>query len=288
MNELHLFAGIGGGILGGQLSGHKPVCAVEIDEYCRSILVQRQNDGNLPPFPIWDDIRTFDGTRWRGIVDVVCGGFPCQDISSARRNAAGIFGQKSSLWLEMLRVIREVRPRFVFVENSDMLVRRGLDVVLKGLAESGYDACWGVLSAAAVGAPHLRRRLWILAQKQGTDGSYTDGRRSDAITFQERIHTENKLRWGQGFDDLLAACPVWESGVSGFSCMDDELSKELVENSMRGIGNSQVPSCAAIAFNLLFERINGRSVEYKQRVITEGTGYKFLSKAPANVSTGLW
>ena len=83
MNELHLFAGAGGGILGGILLGHTTVCAVEIEPYCRNVLLQRQRDGILPKFPIWDDVCTFDGKPWRGKVDIVCGGFPCQDISSA-------------------------------------------------------------------------------------------------------------------------------------------------------------------------------------------------------------
>ena len=83
MNELHLFAGVGGGILGGILLGHTTVCAVEIEPYCRRVLLQRQRDGILPKFPIWDDVCTFDGKPWRGKVDVVCGGFPCQDISCA-------------------------------------------------------------------------------------------------------------------------------------------------------------------------------------------------------------
>jgi len=83
LNELHLFAGAGGGILGGMLLGHTTVCAVELEPYCRKVLLQRQRDGILPKFPIWDDVTTFDGKPWRGKVDVVAGGFPCQDISSA-------------------------------------------------------------------------------------------------------------------------------------------------------------------------------------------------------------
>ena len=94
MNELHLFAGAGGGILGGMLLGHRTVCAVEIEPYCRKVLLQRQRDGILPWFPIWDDVRTFDGKPWRGIADVVCGGFPCQDISIAG-HGAGIEGARS-------------------------------------------------------------------------------------------------------------------------------------------------------------------------------------------------
>jgi site-specific DNA-cytosine methylase len=83
MNELALFAGAGGGILGGHLLGWRTVCAVEWEPYPASVLAARQNDGVLPPFPIWDDVRTFDGRPWRGVVDVVSGGFPCQDISVA-------------------------------------------------------------------------------------------------------------------------------------------------------------------------------------------------------------
>src|SRR5512139_255533 len=140
MNELALFAGSGGGILGGKLLGWNTVCAVEWEPYPASVLVQRQNEGFLPPFPIWDDIRTFDGRPWKGLVDVVSGGFPCQDISPANNNGQGIKGEKSGLWTEMLRVIREVSPEWVLVENSAHLRTKGIDVVLKGLAQAGYDA----------------------------------------------------------------------------------------------------------------------------------------------------
>ena len=164
MNELALFAGAGGGILGGHLLGWRTVCAVEWEPYPASILAARQNDGILPPFPIWDDIQTFDGRPWRGIVDVVSGGFPCQDISAAGKGA-GIDGERSGMWREMARVIYEVRPRFVFVENSPMLTSRGLGTVLGDLASMGFDARWGVLGAADVGAPHQRDRIWIAGRR---------------------------------------------------------------------------------------------------------------------------
>lgn len=162
MRELALFAGAGGGILGGRLLGWRTVCAVEIDPYARRVLLARQADGCLGRFPIWDDVRTFDGTRWRGTVDVISGGFPCQDISAAGKGA-GITGTKSGLWKEMARIVGEVRPRFVFVENSPLLVSRGLALVLGDLAAMGYDARWGVLGAEHAGAPHKRHRLWIMA-----------------------------------------------------------------------------------------------------------------------------
>jgi DNA (cytosine-5)-methyltransferase 1 len=120
MNELALFAGAGGGILGGKLLGWRTKCAVEIDPYARKVLLARQRDGILEPFPIWDDVCTFDGTPWRGKVDVVCGGFPCQDISAAGKGA-GITGERSGLWGEMARIIGEIRPKYAFVENSPML-----------------------------------------------------------------------------------------------------------------------------------------------------------------------
>jgi len=162
MNELALFAGAGGGILGGKLLGWQTVCAVEYEPHAVAILTKRQNEGLLEPFPIWDDVRTFDGKPWRGIVDVVSGGFPCQDISVAGKGE-GLKGQKSSLWAEMFRIINEVRPRFAFVENSAALTVRGLGRILGDLAEVGYDARWGVYSAADVGAQHKRERLWIVA-----------------------------------------------------------------------------------------------------------------------------
>ena len=109
MNELALFAGAGGGILGGKLLGWRTVCAVERDAYAAAVLAQRQNDGSLDAFPIWSDVETFDGTPWRGIVDVVSGGFPCQDISVAGKGA-GIKGERSGLWAEFARIIGEVRP----------------------------------------------------------------------------------------------------------------------------------------------------------------------------------
>lgn len=169
VNELHLFAGAGGGILGSELLGIRTVCAVELEPYPSSVLLARQNDGLLPPFPVWDDVRTFDGRRWRGLVDVVSGGFPCQDISAAGKGA-GIDGARSGLWREMHRIINELRPEFAFLENSPLLVGRGLARVLGDLAEIGYDAEWLVLGADDVGAPHVRKRIWILAHDPHANG----------------------------------------------------------------------------------------------------------------------
>jgi len=188
LRELALFAGAGGGIIGGRLLGWRTVCAVECEPYPASVLCARQNDGLLAPFPVWDDVRTFDGKPWRGIVDVVSGGFPCQDISAAGKGT-GITGARSGLWKEMARIIGEVRPRFVFVENSPMLVTRGLGTVLGDLAEMGFDAEWGVLSAADVGAPHLRERCWIVAHAN-SDSDFRSFGKCDGIP--ERIPEFNR------------------------------------------------------------------------------------------------
>ena len=166
MNELALFAGAGGGILGGKLLGWRTVCAVEIEEYPRQVLLQRQRDGLLPLFPVWDDITTFDGRPWRGCVDIVTGGFPCQDISIAG-GGEGLDGERSGLWGEMARVVGEIRPAHVLVENSPVLTSRGLGRVLGDLAELGMDARWGVLGARHAGAPHRRDRIWIVAHAHG-------------------------------------------------------------------------------------------------------------------------
>ena len=185
MNELALFAGAGGGILGGKLLGWRTVCAVEWEPYPASVLCARQNDGLLPPFPIWDDVQTFDGKPWRGIVDVVSGGFPCTDISIAGRGA-GLDGESSSMWYHMARVVSEVRPRFVFVENSPMLIHRGIGRVLGDLSSLGYDTRWTVMGANEVGAPHQRDRTWIVAHSRHGGGG-------DIWTTQER--PESSKEW---------------------------------------------------------------------------------------------
>lgn len=183
MNELALFTGGGGGLLGSILNGWRTVCAVEIDPYCRDVLSQRQMDGMLDVFHIWDDVRTFDGRPWRGCVDIVTGGFPCQDISAAGKGV-GIDGERSGLWSEFARIIGEVGPRFAFVENSPRLTSRGIGRVLGDLAEMGFDAEWGCVSAEDAiwlsGTPavyHERERIWIVASNRNTNGIQQDQER---------------------------------------------------------------------------------------------------------------
>ncbi len=165
--SLHLFAGAGGGILADRLSGIEPVCAVELDDYPRRILALR-----WPGMAVWDDVCTFRADNpdcaaafaWLRVHAgelVVAGGFPCQDISAAGKGKGIAAGERSGLWREFARILREIRPRFAFVENSPMLVSRGLHIVLGDLAALGYSARWNVLPASAVGARHERKRIWI-------------------------------------------------------------------------------------------------------------------------------
>jgi DNA (cytosine-5)-methyltransferase 1 len=166
LNVLDLCSGIGGFSLGFGRAGLRSVAFCEADPFARAVL-QR----HWPAVPCYDDIRTLSARRLRrdGVpaADLICGGFPCQDISAAGRGA-GLDGSRSGLWHEMLRVVLECRPDWVVVENSPVLRVRGADRVLQGLEAADY-ACWPlVVGAAHAGAPHRRRRVFILAHALGT------------------------------------------------------------------------------------------------------------------------
>lgn len=165
LRSLELFAGAGGLAMGLESAGVVPVCYVERETYAAAILAARMADGSLAQAPIWSDVSAFDGRPWRGVVDLVAGGFPCQDVSHAGPRL-GLEGERSGLWSEYRRIVGEVQPRLVFVENVAALVVRGLDRVLSDLAALGFDAEWGVVSACSAGAPHARDRLFLLAYAQ--------------------------------------------------------------------------------------------------------------------------
>jgi len=251
MNELALFAGAGGGILGGHLLGWRTVCAVEWEAYPASVLVARQNDKILPPFPIWDDVQTFDGKPWRGIVDVVSGGFPCQDISAAGKGG-GIEAERSGMWREMARIIGEVRPKYAFVENSPMLTTRGLGTVLRDLAEMGYDAEWGVLSAADVGANHKRERIWLVGKNTNSDSIRPQKNANERSLCKSTKNIGSSRRFGK-----MGSKEVWSSPCpSGASPMGVGNGVAEGVDRIKAIGNGQVPLCAATAWTILMERIN--------------------------------
>lgn len=143
----------------------RTVCYVERDAYCQRLLRQRMQDGWLCSAPIWDDLRTFDGRPWRGLVDFIFGGIPCQPHSLAGKRAGG--ADERDLWPDFWRVVREVGPRVAMLENVPGLLSsdggRFMGRILGDLASGGYDAEWGVLSARGVGAPHRRERVWLVA-----------------------------------------------------------------------------------------------------------------------------
>jgi DNA (cytosine-5)-methyltransferase 1 len=184
MRVLDLFSGIGGFSLGLERAGMHTVAFCEIDPYCRAVIAR-----HWPRVPIFTDIceltakavansagpqragkagRRFNSTRRAKErpdgcgIDVICGGFPCQDISVAGKGA-GISGARSGLWREFSRIIGLVQPNYVIVENVPALLNRGMEVVLGNLAQIGYDAEWEIISAADVGADHIRERIWIIA-----------------------------------------------------------------------------------------------------------------------------
>ena len=282
LRELALFAGAGGGILGGHLLGWTTVCAVECDPYAASVLVQRQNDNVIEPFPIWNDVCTFDGKPWKGKVDIISGGFPCQDISCAGKGAGIENGHRSGLWREFARTIREIRPQYAFVENSPLLIRRGIEVVLRDLSEMGYDVAWCVLGADDIGAPHARKRIWMLAQSRNADGDYA--REKQGVSERESS-TEfcgisskgngvgygtlpNSASNGRNALELLPSIPretlrqTSERKPRRASCIQGINSKwwstepgmgrvaygmDNRVDRLRCIGNGQVPLCAATA-----------------------------------------
>ena len=246
MNELALFAGAGGGILAARILGIHTVAACELDPAARSILLARQRDGILPHFPIWDDIRTFDGAPWRGRIGIIPGGFPCQDISIAGKGA-GLAGPRSGLWSEMHRIICEVRPHYVFMENSPILISRGLGHILADLAASGYHAAWFMLGAADCGAPHKRKRIWILARNPDIPDPDMSGREKQRQPKPEAPpHTAPQR--GMWWATEPRVCRV----VDGLAHRVDRL---------RALGNGQVPLVAATAFTTLRNLLNHHAPE---------------------------
>jgi DNA (cytosine-5)-methyltransferase 1 len=181
VNVLDLFSGIGGFSLGLERAGMRTVAFCEIDPYARKVLRK-----HWPYVPQFEDVRdlTANALSLYGIgpIDVICGGFPCQDISNAGKKA-GLAGERSGLWSEIARLVGELRPRYVIVENVAALLSRGLGDVLGDLAEIGYDAEWHCIPASAVGAPHRRDRIWIVAYPSGAG---LEGLRS-AIRVPEEV-----------------------------------------------------------------------------------------------------
>jgi DNA (cytosine-5)-methyltransferase 1 len=171
MYELALFAGAGGGLLASRwLLGWRTVCYVENGAYPVEVLRARIRDGLLDDAPIWDDARTFDGGPWRGCVDIISAGFPCQPFSGAGKGLAE--QDDRNLWPDTIRIIREVRPEWILLENvSRLLSHAYVRRIYADLAQSGYNIPWDCIPASAVGANHQRDRLWVVAYADSDGGS---------------------------------------------------------------------------------------------------------------------
>ena len=211
--HLDLFSGIGGFALAARWAGLQTIQFVELDQYCQRVLKK-----NFPDVPIHDDVKTLDGTQFKGIF-LITGGFPCQDISIAGKGA-GIDGERSGLWTELFRIISEVRPRFALVENVPALTFRGGTRVIGDLTEIGYDTEWQIVGADDVGAPHRRKRIWIVA--------YSNSNRVFSTTqkhFQNRPKENEKERQAQSCNSSpsstdvayskSAGCQTWSSNRMG-------------------------------------------------------------------------
>ena len=273
MRHLDLFSGIGGFALAAQWLGIQTMQFVEIDDYCQKLLAK-----NFPGIPIHGDITTFSDTSAN--YNILTGGFPCQDISHANHEGNGLDGKRSGLFYELMRIVRECRPRYIVLENVAALLskRKGRDMgaVLWELSQCGYDAEWQVVSAASVGAPHLRKRLFIVAYPSGrgletrqrcsgiqakvrtterlSDAAYRNSarRRQDLGSTFERTQTENAIEFKRDSEGQFS---YWETKPPVLR-MDDGISNRL--DRIRGLGNAVLPQVALVALNRVLEIESGR------------------------------
>jgi len=186
VNGLDLFSGIGGITLA--LSPWvTPVAYCENDEYAQAVLIKNMVSGLLPKAPIWDDVRTLKGLP---DIDIIYGGFPCQDISITGRGK-GLEGERSRLFFEIIRLVRECKPSFVFLENVPAIRTRGLSTVIKAMADEGYDCRWTDLSASKVGANHKRNRWWLLAY---SDGYNLEAQQRSILRSKKQESEQQKFR----------------------------------------------------------------------------------------------
>ena len=249
MNGLDLFSGIGG--ISIALRDYVNVCAYcEIDRYCQAVLLSRMYDGKIPRAAIWDDIKTLEGRNLPSI-DIIYGGFPCQDISCAGLGK-GLSGERSGLFYHLIRLCSEIKPRFIFLENVPAITTRGGTEVVREIAALGYDCKWCVISAASLGAPHKRERWFLLAHanccssrgklrnvssqdekiieseehRQKKASKSSDGCKNDANSSSERL---------QGFRER-ASCTEKEKPVP--SCISENVT-HTESNRMRKIGEAE-------------------------------------------------
>jgi DNA (cytosine-5)-methyltransferase 1 len=256
---LDLFSGIGGFSLGLERAGMKTVAFCEIDKFCRKVLAH-----HWPSIPIYEDIKLLTAQRLNDDaikVDVICGGFPCQDISTAGKGE-GLRGERSGLWREYARLIGEIRPRYVIVENVAALLFRGLSDVLGDLASLGYDAEWHCIPASYIGAPHRRDRIWIIAYCNSNNKgepviSFNDeasrmqgnasNSDSEGLQGSEKAG-DNEKDWTQSRNQLITGCrgvsrSIWETEPAVGRVVDGVPARM---DRLKSLGNAVVPQIPEI------------------------------------------
>jgi len=276
-----LFSGIGGIDLGLERAGMRTVWFAEIDPYASRVLKK-----HWPDVPNHGDITRIDFTAVKP-VDLLCGGFPCQDISNAGKRA-GIDGERSGLWGEYVRAIRELRPRYVFVENVSALLARGVDRVLGDLASLGYNAEWECIPASAVGAPHRRDRVWLVAYahcKPKQCGLFGGGvERGEAASSARAVDANDpggcghgsrepdvadangRKQAGRGHTSGVGRKPELGPRVPGVGAWAPEPEVGRVADGvparvdrLRGLGNAVVPQVAELIGGWIMEHARSRS-----------------------------
>lgn len=233
MRVLDLFSGIGGFSLGLERAGMHTVAFCEQNKYCHAVLKK-----HWPEVPIYDDVRTLTAAQLAddGIaVDVICGGFPCQDISIAGKGA-GLAGARSGLWWEFHRLIAEIRPAWVIIENVSALRHKGLGDVLRSLAAVGYDAEWHCIPASAVGAPHRRDRIWIVAYPHNK-GESIGKINAKAQRVQIAVTNGGWRRWDGKPQDVR---------------MDDGIPNGM--DRLKALGNAVVPQIPELIGRAIYEQ----------------------------------
>lgn len=235
MNFLSLFSGIGGIDLGLERAGMRCVGQVEIDPFCRTGLAR-----HWPDVPRFCDVRTFEVSSLANPVDLVAASFPCQDISSSGKKD-GINGARSGLFFDAMRIVRELGPSFVILENVSGLLDRGLDTVLGTLAEGGYDAEWRELSAFDFGADHLRRRVFIVAYPESS-------RREVILRGEPGVGVEPHPAWGASDPldspiDRAHRIAAWLGQPAIFG-RTYGFPARLAERQLGAFGNAVVPGIA--------------------------------------------
>jgi len=200
LNGLALCAGVGGLERGIEciIPQARTVCYVEGETYPASVLASKMEAGLLPKAPIWSNVRTFDGHPWRGKVSFLSGGFPCQPYSTAGKQMAD--KDPRDLWPEFARIIGEVRPHFIFLENVPNVVKWALPRVLKDLSKMGYDAAWCVVAASQVGAPHKRARWFLFAYSNDSSKHvmrFHEAQSSPQEFERNNFSNTNRERWNE-------------------------------------------------------------------------------------------